>query len=73
MAAGPQLRPPVMVAGRGLAALAHPAPLPAGPVHTRRQLPDGDSAFAGDSEVDTLLADPATYGSPALTRVAPSG
>ena len=40
--AGPPLRPPVLVTGRGLAARAHPAVLPAGPVHPRRRLPDAD-------------------------------
>ena len=35
--AGPRLRHPLLVAGRGLAARAHPTPLPAGPVHPRRR------------------------------------
>ena len=43
-AAGPRLRPPllVLVAGLGLAAWpgAHKAALPAGPVHPRRRLAD---------------------------------
>ena len=36
-----------VVAGRGLAARANPAPLPAGPVHPRRRLPDADRRLRG--------------------------
>ena len=62
--AGPRLRPPLLVAGRGLAARAHPVPQPAD--RGRAQLTHvvgyqtPTAAFAG--EVDTLLdSDPATY------------
>ena len=46
-AAGPRLRPPLLVSGRGLAARAHPAPLPARPVNLRRRLPDADRGLRG--------------------------
>ena len=46
-AAGPRLRPPLLVAGRGLAARARPAPLPAGPVHPRRRLPSAGRRLRG--------------------------
>ena len=38
---------PLLVAGRGLAARAPPAPLPAGPVHPRRRLPDTNRRLRG--------------------------
>ena len=41
-AARPRLRHPLLVAGRGLASRAPPAPLWAGPVHPRRRLPHPD-------------------------------
>ena len=44
-AAGPRLCHPLLVAGRGLAALAPPAPLPVGPVHPRRRLQDTNSSL----------------------------
>ena len=46
-AAGPRLRHPLLVAGRGLAARARLAPLPAGPIHQRRRLPDADRRLRG--------------------------
>ena len=70
---GPRLRPPLLVAGRGLTARAHPAPgcwrAPFTHVVGYRT---PTAAFAG--EVHTLL-DPATCGSRwvSLTRGAPSG
>ena len=46
-AAWPLLHHHLLVAGRGLAARAHPAPLPAGPIHPHCLLPDADRRLRG--------------------------